>query len=820
MADLRYRAVVDVAQAQQNLSRLENSVDDLNRTFGDLRNAIAGIAIGAFITNSLNAATALDSLARATGIATDTLAGFQQAVSLAGGNAGGANDAISDLVKNIGEAANGSQDLISAFSQVGVSFQDLDRSSPEQILRKVVDGLSGIDDTAKRSAIAMKLMGEAVKTVDFRSVSGNIGNFSASNFQFAESARAAREAQEKMTYALTQLQISVVEALRPINELIAAINPDAIRRFTQALVAMAATLASIFVVGRIIQGIRLAATVMGSFGSAIRSVYDTLKMLITANWSVVWSSTSQLGSTFARIRIIIGAVVETIKDLLAPAFIILKQAFVPVMTLLAGYWASIQENTTAALNALIKYLNYLPFVNINPIGGGGPPSSQDPRARGLNRASEETAAEFTGRAAEFLKQQAKNAALLKEETLQYGQSLLINLSRQTEALNIERKLVGMTEDQAEIFRAQQENNAARLAAVRELDVEIRKLNIQSQFANETEKKQIADQIAALQARKKVTEDSFRIQNDLLAQYITELQTARLLEQDRLQTMENIKKSIEDQIARQQQLADIIQGINNQRRDLEFGESQRARGSVERQLAQIKENARKAALEAGRAYAAAFEDSGDGLSAERAQELADGLQQIADGYAMIAAQQENNLIAARDWNEGWREAFKQYADDANNAAKQAKTYFDTFARGFEDLFVSLLTRTKFSFKDFATSIIAEFARIQAQKMFVSLFGTGGFFGSLFGKANGGPTEAMKPIIVGERGPELFIPKMAGNIISNQNLRQTEAQPQITNVNYNINAVDAPSFRSLVARDPQFIYNVTEVGRRASPSRRLA
>jgi hypothetical protein len=37
-----------------------------------------------------------------------------------------------------------------------------------------------------------------------------------------------------------------------------------------------------------------------------------------------------------------------------------------------------------------------------------------------------------------------------------------------------------------------------------------------------------------------------------------------------------------------------------------------------------------------------------------------------------------------------------------------------------------------------------------------------------------------------------------------------------VNYNINAVDAPSFQQLVARDPEFIYNVSRAGARRTPA----
>jgi len=50
------------------------------------------------------------------------------------------------------------------------------------------------------------------------------------------------------------------------------------------------------------------------------------------------------------------------------------------------------------------------------------------------------------------------------------------------------------------------------------------------------------------------------------------------------------------------------------------------------------------------------------------------------------------------------------------------------------------------------------------------GLGGFVGSIIGSAfaNGGRPPVGKASIVGERGPELFVPKVAGTIIPNNNL----------------------------------------------------
>jgi hypothetical protein len=41
---------------------------------------------------------------------------------------------------------------------------------------------------------------------------------------------------------------------------------------------------------------------------------------------------------------------------------------------------------------------------------------------------------------------------------------------------------------------------------------------------------------------------------------------------------------------------------------------------------------------------------------------------------------------------------------------------------------------------------------------------------------------------------------------------------SNVTYNINAVDAMSFKQMVAQDPSFLFAVTEQGRRTLPQTR--
>lgn len=85
--------------------------------------------------------------------------------------------------------------------------------------------------------------------------------------------------------------------------------------------------------------------------------------------------------------------------------------------------------------------------------------------------------------------------------------------------------------------------------------------------------------------------------------------------------------------------------------------------------------------------------------------------------------------------------------------------------------------------------------------------GGGIKSLFSGffANGGMIPQGRFGIAGEAGPELI-----GGPAS--------VTPMGTSVTYNINAVDAASFKAMIARDPSFLFAVSEQGRRSLPGGR--
>lgn len=85
------------------------------------------------------------------------------------------------------------------------------------------------------------------------------------------------------------------------------------------------------------------------------------------------------------------------------------------------------------------------------------------------------------------------------------------------------------------------------------------------------------------------------------------------------------------------------------------------------------------------------------------------------------------------------------------------------------------------------------------------GIGGFFSDVFsmfgGKAIGGPVSGNTPYIVGENGPELFVPSGNGTITPNN--RMASSAPTI---NFNINAVDGKSVQEMLVRERKTIEGI--------------
>ena len=98
------------------------------------------------------------------------------------------------------------------------------------------------------------------------------------------------------------------------------------------------------------------------------------------------------------------------------------------------------------------------------------------------------------------------------------------------------------------------------------------------------------------------------------------------------------------------------------------------------------------------------------------------------------------------------------------------------RAIEGALTRAITSGKFGFHDLkkvALSAMAQIASASMRSMFSSLGGSGGGIGAILssslssvlgvpGRATGGPVSGGRPYMVGERGPELFVPGASGRV----------------------------------------------------------
>jgi hypothetical protein len=96
------------------------------------------------------------------------------------------------------------------------------------------------------------------------------------------------------------------------------------------------------------------------------------------------------------------------------------------------------------------------------------------------------------------------------------------------------------------------------------------------------------------------------------------------------------------------------------------------------------------------------------------------------------------------------------------------WMDIFGQGktvFDRLAISMLS----SFTSSIAELAGQFAAASIMNMILP--GSGALIGGLFGRAGGGPVSSGQPYVVGERGPELFIPQQSGRIVPNMSFSDT-------------------------------------------------
>lgn len=208
--------------------------------------------------------------------------------------------------------------------------------------------------------------------------------------------------------------------------------------------------------------------------------------------------------------------------------------------------------------------------------------------------------------------------------------------------------------------------------------------------------------------------------------------------------------------------------------------------------------------------------------------------------LMLREEEASIAAQRTFEFGWNKAFNQYAEDAYNYATMAGEMFNAITSSMSNAINAFVETGKFAFKDFATSVIKQLIKIQLQMQAMQLLDfvrkgissaiTGGTsttdvatalpvdlgsgFSSIGFAADGGTING--PTIVGERGPELFIPGRSGAVIPNNQLGNLGGNTYVTN-NY-IDAIDTKSFEDRIYGSSRAVWSANQFASKAISNNR--
>lgn len=196
--------------------------------------------------------------------------------------------------------------------------------------------------------------------------------------------------------------------------------------------------------------------------------------------------------------------------------------------------------------------------------------------------------------------------------------------------------------------------------------------------------------------------------------------------------------------------------------------------AELDLVNAKRSLRSSILDVGDSEAELIAIRATGASAE---ELADAERALADAKLSVQDSIEAQTQAVEDLNEqndkyriiteGIREGDEEYI----KLTKVVEEAFDARTKAADDLTTALN-----SSKTAAANLLKAFQDLEIGK--TGLGGMGTLFTFPEGKAAGGPVKGGRPYVVGEMGPELFVPGGSGSIIPNGNLGGAGTKVEIT------------------------------------------
>lgn len=278
-----------------------------------------------------------------------------------------------------------------------------------------------------------------------------------------------------------------------------------------------------------------------------------------------------------------------------------------------------------------------------------------------------------------------------------------------------------------------------------------------------------------------------------------------------------------------------------RRKLEDLSTQKDRLDLEREMAGASDTQREKML-------AIFDLEKDIVKLKKEDKLV--TQEQIDEYRRLGMERINadeaNKRAQKTFEAGWSRAWENYKERAMDSSMIAGEAFSTVTNGMSNALDSFVSKGKISFSSLIGSMIQDLLKLYMKAQMSNIFGglfsglfgggsggvsaTAGAYGiesnpflNGFGFADGGEPPVGRVSLVGERGPELFIPKTSGTIIPNNQLSNVigNNQPSVVYnapVVQNMSAIDTQSAMQFLSKYKDGVWAANQSANRSMPMSR--
>ena len=747
--------------ANRALTSLNRDLDKVSGSFSNMRNAIAGLALGSLVNNLLNTSAALVDLSKATGLTVEAVKGLSDALSKNGGDSDKAKQAMIKFSETLDEAREGSRKAQQAFQAAGIGVGDLTKPTTELFLQfaENVGKIAESEGEIRAMGVATEITGKALKGADLKGFGRDVRSATESAKEFTPAIVSADAVQQQLEDTIKKAKDELLLFLKPVLDFLA--TEEGFKTFTTTI----KTLAIVF-------GIMFGAKM-------IKNIIDFNKAL---------ASTETIGKQLGKN---------------------------PIMKLLG---------LAVAVGGVEKLTEYFDKANEGAKELDENLSNLPPATTTAPAQTTTAAAPVNTKETDILIAGIKNSTKAYEEQVAQIKN---NVSEQLNALK-----VGQDQAALDKIRADIEEKAADA---------IKKFNEEKQKLDPTKDadliKVINDQIASINRGKEATIQAAQAEQQALTQLQIDVSKSYAMMENSVVEYQNALQNNEAL----QQLKDQSEQVGVYGKELE---KLQARQKIDQELRQRTNELNAEAVKLTFDMAKAVQ-AGNAAEAEAIRIKIEGIERVRQAEEQAAAerkQQTNQNI--EDSTMANKSIFDQIKDGIGKQRAELEKYNlgDSLVQGLSQAIDTFVETGKFKFKDFAGALLREWLAMKAKMSLFDLldqlsnglkgifsgmsFGGGGGgdlfgsilkgIGSIFGFANGGNPPVNKPSIVGEKGPELFVPKTAGTVVPNDMLGMNRDRQVVNNyITNNINALDSKSVAQVFAENRKTLLGTVQMAQREMP-----